>query len=424
MMADAMRSLLRHRDFRLLFAGQLLSTLGDRIVIVALALYVTQIGTPTDVGLVLGAATGSMVAFLLLGGVWADRLPRHRVMLVSDVVRAGLHGLLATLIFTGAVAIWHIAVIEACFGAAEAFFRPAQTGLAPQTVPETELQQAKGAMGAVETATAFAGPALATLLVLGAGAGWAFLADAATFLVSAALLARMRPRARGAPPARRMPLRMDLREGFDAVRSRPWVWMTISAFSISLLCAYAPLSVLGPTIAKREYDDVAVYGVLMASQGAGTLLGSLLGFRWAPRHPLRTGLLALLLWPAAVGSFALGAPLALVYPLELLGGVSFALFVVWWETSLARLVPPHLLSRVSSFDWMGSIALMPIGFVAAGPLGEALGAGPVLLAGAAVALLSLVAAQTVNETRHLTDSGFALRSPAPQAPRPPPGDVT
>ena len=404
-MADAMRSLFRHRDFRLLFGGQLLSTLGDRIVIVALALYVTQIGTPTDVGLVLGAATVPMIAFLLIGGVWADRLPRNRVMLASDLARAVLHGLLAVLIFTGAVEIWHIVVIEALFGTAEAFFRPAQTGLTPQTVPEDELQQAKAAMGMVETGTAFAGPALATILVLGAGAGWAFLADAATFVVSAAMLAQMHPRARGEAPARRMPLRVELREGFDAVRSRPWVWMTISGFSIGLLCAYAPVGVLGPTVAEGEYGDVAIYGVFMAVQGAGTLLGSLLGFRWAPRFPLRTGLLWMLLWPVAVGSFALGAPLVLVLPLELLGGMAFALFIVWWETALARLVPPHLLSRVTSFDWMGSIALMPIGYVAAGPLGEALGAGTVLAAGAAVCLVALIAAQLPATTRGVQNSG-------------------
>ena len=412
-----MRSLFRHREFRLLIGGQLLSTVGDRIVIVALALYVTQIGTPTDVGLVLGAATVPMVAFLLIGGVWADRLPRHRVMLVSDLVRAALHGLLAALIFTGAVEVWHIIVIEALFGAAEAFFRPALTGLTPQTVPEEELQQAKAAMGAVETGAAFAGPALATALVLGAGAGWAFAADAATFLVSAAMLARMRPRRRGAAPAGRMSLRVEMREGFDAVRSRTWLWMTLSAFSICLLVAYAPFGVLGPTVGEEHYGDVAVYGVLMAVQGAGSLLGSLVGFRWAPRHPLRTGLLWMLFWPLAIGMFASGAPVAIVYPVQLLAGMSFALFIVWWETALARLVPPHLLSRVTSFDWMGSLALMPIGYVAAGPLGEAFGAGPVLLAGALVALVALLAAQSVRETRNLSDAGLALPSPAS-------GDVT
>jgi hypothetical protein len=259
-------------------------------------------------------------------------------------------------------------------------------------------------MTTVETGASFAGPALATLLVLGAGAGWAFAVDAATFLVSAAMLARMRPRARGEAPPERMPLRAEIREGFDAVRSRAWVWMTLTAFSVCLLVAYAPLSVLGPTVGQEHYGDVAVYGVLMAFQGAGALIGSLIGFRWAPRHPLRTGLLCLLLWPLALGSFALGAPLPVVYPLELLGGMAFALFIVWWETALARMVPPHLLSRVTSFDWMGSLALMPIGYVAAGPLGEALGAGPVLLGGAVIALVALLAAGTVDETRALQNS--------------------
>ncbi len=127
---------LREREFRLLWLGQSASTIGDRLVFVALALYVTEIGSPTDVGLVLAAHAVPFVAFLVLGGVWADRLPRHRVMVVTDVVRALMHAVLAALIFTGAVEIWHIVVIEAVFGAAEAFFRPAYTGLVPQTVPE------------------------------------------------------------------------------------------------------------------------------------------------------------------------------------------------------------------------------------------------------------------------------------------------
>ena len=114
------------------------STLGDRIVFVALALYVTDIGSPTDVGIVLAAHALPLVGFLLIGGVWADRLPRHRVMVATDLVRVALHALLAVLIFTGTGAIWAIVVIEAAFGTAEAFFRPAYTGLIPQTVPEDE----------------------------------------------------------------------------------------------------------------------------------------------------------------------------------------------------------------------------------------------------------------------------------------------
>src|SRR3954453_1524627 len=131
---------LAEREFRLLWLGQSASTVGDRIVFVALALYVTEIGSPTDVGVVLGVHALALVGCLMLGGVWADRLPRHRVMLATDVVRAGAHALLAARIRAGAAEVWMIAAIEAVYGAAEAFFRPAYTGLVPQTVPEPLVQ--------------------------------------------------------------------------------------------------------------------------------------------------------------------------------------------------------------------------------------------------------------------------------------------
>src|SRR4051794_2443628 len=151
MMAHAMVRVLREREFRLLWLGQSASTIGDRLVFVALALYVTEIGSPTDVGIVLAAHAIPFVACLMLGGVWADRLPRHLVMVATDLVRALMHTLLAVLILTGAVEIWHIVVIEAVYGAAEAFFRPAYTGLLPQTVPESLLQEANSMSAVVNT---------------------------------------------------------------------------------------------------------------------------------------------------------------------------------------------------------------------------------------------------------------------------------
>src|SRR4051812_46931379 len=166
MMADAMVKVLREREFRLLWLGQTASVIGDRLVFVALALYVTDIGTPTDVGIVLAAHAFPLIAFLMLGGVLADRLPRHKVMVATDLIRATVHGLLAVLILTGGVEIWHIVVIEAVFGAAEAFFRPAYTGLMPQTVPEELVQDANAVSALVNTIAEFAGPALATVLVL------------------------------------------------------------------------------------------------------------------------------------------------------------------------------------------------------------------------------------------------------------------
>jgi MFS family permease len=387
---------LRQRDFRNLFFGQAASTIGDRIVFVALALYVTDIGSPTDVGIVLAAATIPLVAFLLIGGVWADRLARNRVMIVTDLIRFALHALLATLIFTGAVEIWHIVVIEALFGTAEAFFRPAYTGLVPQTVPEEMIQDAKAAGSTVETVAEFAGPALATGLVLGLGAGWAFAVDALTFLVSAFFLARVRPRERGEPRARTT-LLAELREGFDEVRSRAWIWVTVAVFALALLLSFGPWTTLGPTIAEEEYGSTGVFGLLTAVMGAGTVIGAVLGFRWRPQHPMRAGLLWCVLWPAVTVAFALAAPLAVLIPLFAVAGVGLALFGIWWETALAERVPPHALSRVSSYDWMGSLALLPIGYLVAGPLGDAVGAEPVLAVGSALATLVLAGGLAVRE---------------------------
>jgi predicted MFS family arabinose efflux permease len=389
-----------HRDFRLLLCGQSASTIGDRIVFVALALYVTDIGSPSDVGLVLAAHAIPLVGFLLIGGVWADRLPRHRVMIATDLIRFGLHAVLAALIFTGAVEIWHIVIIEALFGTAEAFFRPAYTGLVPQTVPEGLIQPAKAAFGTVETVSEFAGPALATALVLGLGPGFAFAIDAATFLVSAAFLAPLRPRERGAPAVRTTVL-AELREGWTEVRSRAWVWAIILVFSLALLTSFGPWMTLGPTVSSEHYDTRAVYGILAAALGAGTVTGALIGFRWRPRHPMRAGMLLALPWPVAIGGFALGLPVALLITVFVLAGTGLALFGIWWETALAERVPPHLLSRVTAYDWMGSLALLPIGYVLAGPLGEALGAVEVLAGGCALALVALVSSLFVREVRSL-----------------------
>ena len=388
---------LRQRNFLLLFLGQATSTIGDRIVYVALALYVTDIGSPTDVGIVLAAATFPLVAFLLFGGVWADRLPRHKVMIATDLARFALHALLATLIFTDAIEIWHLIVIEALFGTAEAFFRPAYTGLVPQTVPEDRIQDAKAATGALETVAEFAGPALATALVLGLGAGWAFALDSLTFLVSAAFLLGVRPRERGEAEERRSVL-LELREGWVEVRTRAWVWVTLVVFSLALLLCFAPYTALGPTVAEQEFGSTGVYGLLAAATGVGTMGGALLGFRLRPRHPMRIGMIAVISWPAVTIGFALGLTLWLLVPLFVAAGVGLALFGVWWETALAERIPPSRLSRVSSYDWMMSLSLLPVGYLLAGPLGEALGESALLAIGSVLATLALAAGVFVRET--------------------------
>ncbi|HEU0318293.1 MAG TPA: MFS transporter, partial [Solirubrobacteraceae bacterium] len=399
---------LRHRDFRHLWLAQSASVLGDRIVTIALALFVIDLtGSASDLGFVLAAGALPLTGFLLIGGVWADRLPRHRVMIVSDLARFALHGLLAGLILAGTVRVWEIVLVEALFGTAEAFFRPAAAGLLPQTVPESEIQEAKAMTGLFDNTAEFLGPALGTALVLGIGAGPAFALDAASFLLSAALLTRIRPRARtlAADGGSRGTLRVELREGFREVRSRTWVWATLAAFCVALFAGLAPWLVLGPVVARERYGSVAVFGVVASALGAGTVIGSLVGGRWRPRHPMRMAMLSVLLWPASAILYAAGLTLVAVLPVTVLAGIGLALFDVWWETALAERIPPRLLSRVSSYDWMVSLGLLPLGFLATGPLAAALGPVEVLLGGSVLALLAYLAGLLPRSTRMLERRG-------------------
>ena len=382
-----MRRALAHRDFRLLWFSQALSTLGDRVVLVVLALYVNDIGTPSDVGIVLAASGIPFVVFLLIGGVWADRLPRHRVMVVTDLVRGLLHALLAGLIIAGDVPIWAIALIQALFGTAHAFFRPAYTGLLPQTVPDELIQEAQAVTWLTYNVSNFFGPALASAMFLTVGAGVAFAIDAATFFVGAALLALIRPRERGGPRADPEPILRELAGGWRELRSRPWALLTIGNACLLLLLAIGPFQALGPAIAEDAYDEAAIYGVIGALAGVGSIGGSVLAARWRPRRPLMIAGLLECVALAGHMLYAAGMPLTGLAAFVIAGGAAMGLWLVWWETALATEIPPAALSRVSSIDWMVSLGLLPLGLLLAGPLGEAFGVRETLFAGAALALV-------------------------------------
>jgi MFS family permease len=404
------RRVLGHRDFRFLWLAQSSSVIGDNIVLVALALFVVaRTGSATDLGLVLAAQALPLVTFLLIGGVWADRLPRHRVMIATDLVRFTLHGLLAVLIFSGAVRIWHVIVIEVLFGAAEAFFRPAAAGLLPQTVPETDIQEATALSTMSNNVAEFAGPALATALVLGAGAGWAFAVDAATFLLSAAFLTRVRPRPRGTPATElireQSGMWAEVRDGLREVRSRAWVWATLASFCVALFCGLAPWYVLGPLVARQQYGHLGVYGLVETAFGFGTIVGSLVGLGWRPRFPLRAAMLAISLWPGSSILYAAGVSLVVVIPTSVIAGTGIALFDVWWLTALAERIPPEKLSRVTSYDWMVSTGLLPLGYLLAGPLAASLGAVDVLIGGSVLAFVAFALGLLPRETRRLERLG-------------------
>jgi len=228
------------------------------------------------------------------------------------------------------------------------------------------------------------------------------------------LLTRVRARSRGEPASRDSVLG-DLRAGWREVRSRAWVWVTIAAFTGAVLCVYAQWYALAPSIARAVYGSASVFGLLEAAVGAGAVAGAVVGIRWRPEHPLFAGLLLVLAWPLLDAGFALAAPLAVVVGLAVTTGFGFSLMGIWWETALARNIPAAALSRVSAWDWMGSLALLPVGYVLAGPLAQEFGARTVLGVGSAIGLGLLLLALLPQSTRELGERDASAgheRSPA------------
>jgi len=388
--------------FRLLFAGQAVSSLGDRIVPVALAFAILDLtGSPTDLGIVVAARTLPLVMLVLLGGVWGDRLPRQLVMLASDGVRCVAQGLSAGLLLSGQAHVWQLAALQALYGAAQAFFGPSLTALVPQTVEPAELQQANALIGLTDNAASVLGPALAGALIAILSPGWALALDAATFVVSTFCLALMR--VDRAPALSRSSTLSDLRDGWHAFISRPWLWLSVMFFTLYMAFAYSPFQVLGPQVARASLGGPGAWAAISAALGAGALAGGALSLRWRPLHPLRVGFLSFLLaGPAMLAGLAAHASLAVLLPLALVDGVSGSLFNALWFTAQQSEIPAEELSRVSSWDYLGTLALQPVGLALSGPIAAAIGVSSALYGAGGLILLLGLAILAVPSVRNFT----------------------
>lgn len=373
------------RDARLLYAGQFVSMVGDGVFTVALAWQVYQLSSsPGDLSLVLLARTVPLLLLLLFAGVITDRFPRRGIVLLSDAVRGVCAGVMAVLVFTDAASIANLTVLSAIFGAADAFFFPAYTALVPEVVEREWLIQANAAEATLRPiATRLAGPALGGILVAAFGTDVAFALDAATFAISALLLAVMR--ARPAPPGERSGMLGEIVEGLRYAAGQAWIWVTMVAAAVSLLFAFAAYEVLLPLIVKEEMGRTAdVFGWIVAASGLGGVVGALVTSRWTGSKRVTLMYLA---WGTGVFAFSIvavsRAPL-LTAAAGFLCGFLFELGTVYWVTLLQELVPERLLGRVRALDFLVSYALLPAGYAIVGPLADAWGSTRVLLVGSVV----------------------------------------
>lgn len=396
-------------QYRLLFGSQILSVVGDRVTAVALPFAVISIGGGVaDVALVSAAQFLPFVVLALPAGVWADRLDRRKILIASDVVRLICQLVAASLLLGGGASLPTLVGIAAVYGAADAFFAPAFSGLLPSTVGPANLQPANALRGLSYSFGSVVGPVLAGLLIAFAGGpGGALLFDAVTFAVSVALLLPLRTRLveralhEEDPTATTDHFWTSLKQGWDEVRSRSWVVGFLTSISVYHLAVLPAIFVIGPVLMERELDGAHSWAIITACFGAGAILGDLIFLRWRPRHAMRVA--SLLLVGASCQAAFIGSGLGTwgIGVLELIAGVFVTGAFTLWETSLGEHIPDRALSRVASYDYLSTTGAIPLGNLLAGAASAAYGIHATLIGmtvigiGVSLAMASLPSIRTL-----------------------------
>ncbi|MFF8593975.1 MFS transporter [Streptomyces sp. NPDC015220] len=379
---------LRNAAFRRFVSAQLVSATGSAMAPLALAYSVIeQGGGAGSLGLVLATNTVPTIVFLLVGGVFADRLSRSRILFLGNLLAAGAQGALALTVATGQATTASIAVCGLVSGTAASFIVPAAQGAVAQIVPAGHLQQANALLRLPGNAVKVLAPVVAGFVVAASGAAWALAWDAFTFAAAAVLLLGLRL---DAPLTTTGGVLADLRAGWTGFRSRTWLWTYTAAGTVLVAAWLAGFQLLGPLVAARQYAGARDWGMVQAAFASGLLAGTLVSLRWRPYRLLAVavatgGVLAL-----PLAAMAGGLPLPLVLSAALLAGVGLDVGIVTWTTAFQQHVPQAEQGRMSAFNGVGERLAIPLGYLITALAAHSWDSRRVLLACAALIAAAVV----------------------------------
>jgi MFS family permease len=391
------------RDFRLLLADRLLAPAAVGFSIVGVAFAVLDITRSTaDLSYVLAAQIAPSLVFTLIGGVFADRLPPQRVIIVGNLMIALGEGGFGLLVLSGHARLWQMIALECVTGAGIAVFYPASQALLPKIVPDGLLTQASALSRLAMNGGQMGGAAVAGLVVAAIGPGWALAICGLGMTGTVPVLLMLR--ATGSERTVSHGIIHELRDGWSEVRSRTWFWVTVLQYSAVMMAWYGAFQVLGPATARAHLGGPAAWGAITASESVGLIGGGLVALRFMPRRPV--------LFVAAIGmviaipTFSLAAlwPLPLVCLCSFGVGIALECMMVVWTVTMTTNVPPDRLARVSAYDAFGSIMAMPVGALAAGPIAAAIGVSPTQYGAAAIILVASALAMIPREVRKFRSS--------------------
>jgi MFS family permease len=411
-------ALIAERDFRVFYVGYATSLFGSAMAPIAITFTLLDRGVgPADLGYVLAAGVVPQVLFMIGGGVLADRLGRRRVMLATDAGRMAVQATLAGLLFAGSPPVWAFVVLAALRGTGEAFFTPALGGLRAEIASPDRLPDANALLSVVQSASMVAGPALAGILIVVLSPAAVVAADAATYGASVLALSLLR-----VPAARRASATAwrDLAEGWAQFRVHSWIWLTTAQWSLLNLLTYAPYLLLGPVMAQAYLGGARVWGIVIGTQAAGSVLMGLVLVGRRVSRPVLVSRLGVVAVPLPCLLLALHASAVAVAAAAFTAGAGIALSSTFSLTAMQQRMPASMLARITGVTATGSFALGSAGLAVVGPVASAVGTTHVLGFAAAWGLLSGVAACFLPAiwTVRWQDPAERRAAPAPSAPAP------
>lgn len=377
--------LLANRAFMGLLTARAVSILGNAQASIALSFAVLAVDGAglAELSLVLICKEVTQTLLFVFGGTATDRFPRRAVMVTADLLAGGGQLVAAVAVATGTATVPLLAATGLCNGAAFAFFYPAATSAVPMVVDKRDLHQANSLMRLSLSSMSIAGAAGGGALVTFVGPEAGLTLDGITFLVSAALISSI-SLGRVHKDQDVESFLSELRHGWKEFASRTWLWAIVLQFAIISMVTIGAMGALGPIISNETAGGSGLWAIFLTGESVGLVLGTLISFRFHPRHPIAVvaGAGALLaLPPLALAETPSVVPLALT---GLLTGACWSIVGVNWMTTLQRLVPAEALGRIIAYDAFGSWALVPVGLVLAPPLSQLWSPPAVLLVGAAL----------------------------------------
>lgn len=402
-MVSSSQHVFHYAPFRNLFFARLLTVLGNGIAPIALAFAVLDIGgSAADLGLVVAARSIFNVAFLLIGGVLADRYSRSKVLLSSSVIAALSQGIVAWLVLDGTATIMWLAVLGTINGAAAGIALPASSAMVPQTVPARNLREANAFIQLGIYGGTVIGASLGGVLTAAIGPGWGLAVDALGFAASAPLYLLIRT-ASAQLLTSQTNILQDLRDGWQEFIARAWVWTIVAQFTVVNAAFSGVVMILGPIVADASFGR-ASWGIIVAAQSIGLIAGSFIALRWRPRRDLFIGVILVALCAIPITLLSMVSSTAILMGAFFIAGVGFGQFGVVWAHSLQTHIPPEKLARVYAYDAMGSFVAIPIGELAAGPLAMHYGSRAILLASAVAVVIATIAASLTPAIRRLDNA--------------------